>query len=133
MICALMIRYVTDVLNMMQPVYVFIIFVLKRNVIDTIQGKHKKKRKPKSGPTSKTRINIIKNNHLQRKGSEATNTSNPAFSITFNKDTEITEVVPEGNVKLLSAQQRASIYEEIPLTIPNSKKKNGNNANDRLI
>ena len=95
---------------MMQPVYVFIIFVLRRNVIDTIQGKDKKKPKPnpKPGPTSKKKTNIIKNRHLQGEGSEDKDTSNPASNIALNKDTEITEVASEGNVVLLSAQPIAS-------------------------
>ena len=32
-----------DVLNMLQPLYVFIIFVLKKNVIDVILGRDKKR------------------------------------------------------------------------------------------
>ena len=96
-------RYLTDILNMLQPVYVFMIFVLKRNVIDVIQGKDKKRR-TKSKASSKSKGNIIKK---QKKQTEATNVSNPAFSITFNKDTDT-------SVVLLSAQP----YEDIPLTSP---------------
>ena len=120
-------------LNMMQPVYVFIIFVLRRNVIDTIQGKDNKKRNPKPGPTSKTKTNIIKNRHIQGKDSESKDDSNQVSTIASNKDTEITEVASEGNVVLLSAQLRASNHEEIPLTVPSSSKNNGNNVNDGLI
>ena len=122
-------RYLTDVLNMLQPLYIFIIFVLKRNVIDVIKGKDKKKRPTKSKQTSKTKTNIIKSKHHRLKDQEATNQSNPAFSISFDKDTEVTSVVPESNVVLLSAGP----YEEIPLTIPSSNKNTGNTPNDRLI
>ena len=114
---------------MLQPLYIFIIFVLKRNVIDVIKGKDKKKRPTKSKQTSKTKTNIIKSKHHRLKEGEATNQSNPAFSITFDKDTEVTSVVPESNVVLLSAAP----YEEIPLTIPSSNKNTGNTPNDRLI
>ena len=114
---------------MLQPLYIFIIFVLKRNVIDVIQGKDKKKRPTKSKPTSKTKTNIIKNKTNRRNDGVATNHSNPAFSVTFDKDTEVTSVVPESNVVLLSAGP----YEEIPLTIPSSDKNTGNTQNDRLI
>ena len=121
---------------MLQPVYVFIIFVLKRNVIDEILGRKKKKRPTKSKQTSKSKTNIIKNKHLKnlhRKDSGATNHSNPAFSITF-KDTEVTSVVPdtveaESNVVLLSAGP----YEEIPLTVPSKDTSVGETQNDRLI
>ena len=116
-ILSFMIRYLTDVLNMMQPVYVFIIFVLKRNVIETIQGKDKKKRKPKPGPTSKTKTNVIKNRHYQGKDSESIDDSNQVSNIAYNKDTELTEVASEDNNVLLSAQSRASNCEEIPLTV----------------
>ena len=34
-------RYVTDLINMLQGVYIFLIFVCKRNVIQTILGKGK--------------------------------------------------------------------------------------------
>ena len=118
---------------MLQPLYIFIIFVLKRNVIDVIKGKDKKKRPTKSKQTSKTKTNIIKSKHHRLKSSQSifqsTNQSNPAFSISCDKDTEVTSVVPESNVVLLSAGP----YEEIPLTIPSSNKNTRNNPNDRLI
>ena len=52
--------YVTDVLNMLQPVYVFIIFVLKRSVINAVLGRDKKRpmkdkqRKPLKKETKET-------------------------------------------------------------------------------
>ena len=36
-------RYFTDILNMLQGVYIFVIFVLKRNVLTMIFGNGKKK------------------------------------------------------------------------------------------
>ena len=95
---------------MLQPVYVFMIFVLKRNVIDVIQGKDKKRR-TKSKAGSKSKGNIIKKQ--KKRQTEATNVSNPAFSIT-GKDTDT-------SVVLLSAQP----YEEIPLSSPLGQRKTG--------
>merc|ERR1719245_463414 len=40
--------YFTDVMNMLQPLYVFVIFVLKRNVINLILGRDKKGRQSKA-------------------------------------------------------------------------------------
>ena len=52
-------RYFTDVFNLLQPIYIFIIFVLKKNVINIMLGRDKKKitttktRTRKTGATSK--------------------------------------------------------------------------------
>ena len=109
-------RYLTDVLNMLQPIYVFTIFVLKRNVIDVIMGRDGKKKKKgmtksaKTKQTNLTRTNLAKKSIIkskQQKGYEDPNESNPAFSITFEKETD-------SSVVLMSAKP----YEEIPLTIP---------------
>ena len=94
---------------MLQPLYVFSIFVLKRNVINVILGRDKKKFHKRSAKTTKstqlTKKSIIKNR--VRNDSDYTNNSNPAFSITGNKDTD-------SSVILMSAQP----CEEIPLTSP---------------
>ena len=91
---------------MLQPIYVFIIFVLKRNVINVILGRDPKKkhatRTAKTKQTNLTKTSIMKSR--QQKRCEEENVSNPAFSITFNKDTDDTVV-------LMSAKT----YEEIPL------------------
>ena len=82
---------------MLQPVYVFIIFVLKRNVINVILGRDKK-RPTKSGRTKETNLSkpkqrpIIKNQaakgYQEQKDNVTTFTSNPAFSISDTRDTE---------------------------------------------
>ena len=92
---------------MLQPIYVFVIFVLKRNVINVILGRDLKKKKhatrtAKTKQTNLTKTSIMKSR--QQKGYEDTNHSNPAFSITFNKDTDT-------SVVLMSAKP----YQEIPL------------------
>ena len=82
---------------MLQPVYVFIIFVLKRNVINVVLGRDKK-RPTKSGRTKETNLSkpkkrpIIKNQvakgYQEQKDNVTTFTSNPAFSISDTRDTE---------------------------------------------
>ena len=102
-------RYITDTLNMLQPVYVFMIFVLKRNVINVILGRDIKKRKTitaKSKETEMSKRSIIKSR--QRRSSGGTNHSNRAFSISIDKDTVDSSVV------LMSAQP----YEDVPLKLP---------------
>ena len=104
---------------MLQPIYVFTIFVLKRNVIDVIMGRDRKKKKAmtksaKTKQTNLTRTNLAKKSIIksnQQKGYEDPNDSNPAFSITFDKETD-------SSVVLMSAKP----YEEIPLTIPSPEK-----------
>ena len=94
---------------MLQPVYVFIIFVLKRNVINVILGRDAKKRRTMNLRTKETELtkrSIIKSR--QRRSSGVTNHSNPAFSISLNKDTDDSSVV------LMSAPP----YEDVPLKIP---------------
>ena len=104
-------------LNMLQPVYVFIIFVLKRNVINVVLGRDKKKR-ISSRPlrTKETRLSNHGSRHgsrtRQRKSSsifQSTRHSNPVFSISIEKDTDIS------NVGLLSDRP----CEDIPLKLPN--------------
>jgi hypothetical protein len=94
---------------MLQPFYVFVIFVLKRNVINVILGRDLKKKRAtrtaKTKQTNLTKSSIMKSR--QQKGYDETNNSNPAFSITFNKDTD-------SSVVLMSAKP----YEEIPLNVP---------------
>ena len=91
---------------MLQPVYVFIIFVLKRNVINVVLGRDKK-RPTKSGRTNLSKPKkkpIIKNQattgYQEQKDHVATFTSNPAFSISDTRDTE--------SVILLSVNARDS-------------------------
>ena len=101
-------------LNMLQPVYVFIIFVLKRNVINVILGRDKKKRISSRPPrTKETRLSNHGSRHgsrtRQRKSSGPTRHSNPVFSISIEKDTDIS------NVGLLSDRP----CEDIPLKLPN--------------
>lgn len=95
---------------MLQPVYVFIIFVLKKSVIDVIMGRDiKKKKRPirSANPkkTNLTRKSIFNTN--KQNGYEEENISNPAFSITMGKETD-SSVIP----------MSAKAYEEIPLRIP---------------
>ena len=68
-------RYFTDVMNMLQPVYVFIIFVMKRNVINMILGRDKKGRKSKS----QTERFKIRGKHYQRnlQKQQSTETNTP--------------------------------------------------------
>ena len=99
-------------LNMLQPVYVFIIFVLKRNVINIILGRDKKKRISSRQPRTKdTRLSQHQDTRTrQRKSSGQTRYSNPVFSISIDKDTDISSVV------LLSNRP----CEEVPLKLPTS-------------
>ena len=56
-------RYLTDVLNIIQPLYVFIIFVLKKKVIYVIMGRDRRKsvtKTSKSKQSSLAHKNIIK-------------------------------------------------------------------------
>ena len=77
---------------MMQPVYVFIIFVLKRNVINTIFGRDKRKsRQPRKKRTSSQVSN-------QKRGARKSDTgvskfSNPAFSLTENRSTVASQLM----------------------------------------
>ena len=98
-------------LNMLQPVYVFIIFVLKRNVINIILGRDKKKRISSRPKTKETRLSQHQDSRTrQRKTSGQTRYSNPVFSISIDKDTDISSVV------LLSNRP----CEEVPLKLPTS-------------
>ena len=93
---------------MLQPVYVFVIFVLKRNVINVILGRDKRRptKSAKTKDTNLTKKSIIKNAARYHKDSAAMNHSNPAFSITTNKDTE--------SVILLSATRHEDA-DQLPL------------------
>ena len=54
-------RYVTDMLNMLQPIYIFIIFVLKKNVMNTMLGRDKKKTITTKTKSRKTARTLLKN------------------------------------------------------------------------
>ena len=112
-------RYITDMLNMLQPVYVFIIFVLKRNVINVILGRDRKKRISSRPPrTKESRLSHkTSTRSRQRKSSVPTRHSNPVFSISLNKDTDLSSVV------LLSDRP----CEDVPLKLPN-----GNNNEEEV-
>ena len=79
-------RYVTGTLNMFQPFYVFVIFVFKRSVINTIFGRTKKRRMARLTTGTRT----TKRTTLR----SATIKSNQAFSLTDNRDAVSTHVVP---------------------------------------
>ena len=91
---------------MLQPLYVFTIFVLRRNVINVSWGVTKTVRQKISKNQDNPfyhKKSIIKNR--QTKDSDYSNNSNPTFGITVNKDTDCIVV-------LMSSQPR----KEIPLT-----------------
>ena len=71
-------RYFTDVLNMLQPVYVFIVFVMKRDVINAILGRTKEVRQKQR--TSQE--NARKKQQMRRTDTGAGQFLNPAFSVT---------------------------------------------------
>ena len=90
---------------MLQPIYVFIIFVLKKNVIDVMLGRDRRKTISK---TAKSKQNNRKNKNLvktgQRNTNGRTNTASESVSVTSQRETVSTV-----------AQTSPQPLEEIPL------------------
>ena len=90
---------------MLQPMYVFIIFVLKKNVIDVMLGRDRRKaisKTAKSKQSNLTNKNILKTR--QRNMNEGTHHSNESLSVTSQRETVSTVV-----------QTSPQTPEEIPL------------------
>ena len=90
-----------DVLNMLQPLYVFIIFVLKKNVIDVILGRDKKKtisKTTKSKQSNTRNKNIVKTryNEINDRTSESTSVSlqRETVSTVMQTSPELLEEIP---------------------------------------
>ena len=98
-------RYFSNVLNMLQPLYVFAIFVLKKNVIDVILGRDKKKMLSKTARSKQSNLknkNIIKSQY--KNINEPTSQSSQPSTFTSQKETVSTVV-----------QTSPEPLEEIPL------------------
>ena len=98
-------RYFSNVLNMLQPIYVFVIFVLKKNVIDVILGRDKKKMLSKTARSKQSNLknkNIIKSQY--KSINEPTSQSSQPSTFTSQKETVSTVV-----------QTSPQPLEEIPL------------------
>jgi hypothetical protein len=70
-------RYVTDVLNMLQGFYIFIIFVCKRNVLNVIMGKKRGRGKTTNRQTTNKENHPMKRftNRIRQQPEDSTNST----------------------------------------------------------